>query len=748
MKKRAARQNASNTARPPLATAMGTAMGAASMLLVGGGGGIAHAQTSAQDAPQQITVTARKRTERAIDVPMSISVIGGGELADRGAIRLSEASVPNVVFLGPENNALPSFSVRGVQSQNRANIGFDSGIGVYVDGIYMGRSAAFNLETFDIERVEFLRGPQGTLFGKNSIAGAISVVTREPSKRFEGSASLDVGTDSLRRLSGYVSAPLGSEAVRGSVAVYSAKRDGYMKNLATGGTGGDENASSARVKLLFKPNAQLDITIAADYLKDTSVAPSAHIISGYGFVAGSDDLTSNIDLPAQANRTVQGVGGTVNYALGNGLTLTSISSMRKIDSNRTSDTDAGPLNIVASANIANQDQWSQELRIASSGSSALQYVAGVYLYAQKAEGSSKSSFGPAAPVLGAIRSTTGNTFGDIESKTAAVFGNVDWNLSDRLTLTGGLRYTREKKDLAYQQVVTFPAFLGSSIPLEVDSLSTSNVTPLLSARWRLDRDAIVYASYSKGFRSGGWNVDNITAGGPTNFKQTRFTDESMANFEVGAKGSLMGGMLNFSAAVFRMDYDDIQVTQQVQVLGGGGAVVGIVTNGGKARTQGAELEATLRPVAGLRLSGGIGYADAKYTDYVDVRTGVPVSFNGNKLNAAPRMNANATVAYTMPLSIGELTLRMDARHTDGYFNGRENLATQWLPGYDVFNARVSLASESGRWDVALYSNNMFDKRYIVSQGSAGFAAPIGAGTNQTVGYGRPRAYGIVGTLTF
>ncbi|MBC7939527.1 MAG: TonB-dependent receptor [Chitinophagaceae bacterium] len=727
---------------------MATAIGAASLLLAGGAAEVADAQTTAAPAAQQITISARKRSERAIDVPLSISVISGGELADRGAIRLSEAAVPNVVFLGPENNALPSFSIRGVQSQNRANIGFDSGIGVYVDGIYMGRSAAFNLETFDIERVEFLRGPQGTLFGKNSIAGAISVVTREPSTRLEGSASIELGSDSLRRLSGYVTSPLGSQAVRGSVAVYSAKRDGYMKNLTGGSAGGDEDADSARVKVLFKPSASLDITIAADYLKDKSVAPSAHIVSGYGFVAGSDDLTMNVDLPAQANRTVQGVGGTVNYDLGNGLALTSITSVRTIDSNRTSDTDAGPLNIVASANIADQDQWSQEVRIASTRPSALQYVAGIYLYEQKAQGSSKSTFGPAAPVLASIRGTTGNTFGDIDSKTAAVFGNADWNLGERLTLTGGLRYTREKKDLAYQQVVTFPAFLASSIPLEHDSLSTSNTTPLVSARWRLDRDAIVYATYSKGFRSGGWNVDNVAAGGPSNFRQTRFTDERMANYEVGAKASLMGGMLNFSAAAFRMDYDDIQVTQQVQVLGGGGAVVGIVTNGGQARTEGFEFEATWRPVTGLRLSGGVGYADAKYTDYVDTRSGAPVSFNGNKLNNAPRLNSNITVAYTLPLAIGALTLRMDARHTDDYFNGRENLESQRIPGYDLFNARVSLAGDSGRWDVALYSNNLFDKRYIVTQGSAGFAAPVGAGTNQTVGYGRPRAYGIVGTLTY
>jgi outer membrane receptor protein involved in Fe transport len=297
-------------------TPVAAAIGAVSLLMAGTGAAPAQAQTSAEPPTQQVTISARKRTERAIDVPLSISVITGGDLQDRGAIRLSDAQVPNVVFVGPENNALPSFSVRGVQSQNRNNIGFDSGIGVYVDGIYMGRSAAFNLETFDIERVEFLRGPQGTLFGKNSIAGAISVTTREPSRRFEGSGSIELGSANLRRISGYVSSPLGTEAVRGSVAVYSGKRDGYMNNLATGTKVGDEDVNSAKLKVLFKPGANLDITVAADYLKDKTVAPSSHIVSGYGFVADSGDLSSNVDLPALANRTVQGVGGTVNYDFG------------------------------------------------------------------------------------------------------------------------------------------------------------------------------------------------------------------------------------------------------------------------------------------------------------------------------------------------------------------------------------------------------------------------------------------------
>lgn len=698
---------------------------------------------------QQVTVTARKRTERAIDVPLSISVVGGEEIRDRGAARLSEVAVPNVTFFGVENNALPTFSIRGVQSQNRSNIGFDSGIGVYVDGVYMGRTTAFNQETFDIERVEFLRGPQGTLFGKNSIAGAVSVTTREPSKVFTASGSVDLGSLNQRRLAAYVSSPLGSPSALGSLSVYSGKRDGYVSNAATGTRLGDEDAAAVRGKVLLRPAKGLDVTLAVDHLDDKSVAASSKILTGYGAIAGSGDYDSNVDLPTSARRKVQGVGATVGYDLGNGLALTSITSVRKLLSRRTSDTDGGPLNIVASAVDNDQKQWSQELRIATTTPQTVEYVAGLYYYRQEVSSSSRSTFGPASG-LAAIRNTTGDTFGDIDTTTWAAFANVDFNLSPAVTLTGGLRYTNEKKDLEYQQVVTFPALLGTpNLPREKDSLSTSNVTPLASARWRLDRNAMVYATYSKGFRSGGWNVDNVATTAITSFKQTRFGDERMDNVEIGTRASLAGGMVSVGATGFLMKYHDLQVTQLVPVLGGGGAVVGIVTNGGDAKVKGAEVELTVRPTPGLRFTGSVGYTEARYTDYVDTtRAGVRLVFTGNRLNFSPRLTSTLSGVYTVPVGFGSVALRFDYSQNSDYYTSRENLASQLIPGKEVFNVRVTLMPNAGGWEVSLYGNNIKDERYIVSQGTGGFAVPVGTGVNTQVDYGRPRSYGIVASLTF
>ena len=713
----------------------------------------AHAQTTAApdavpEVLDSVIVTARKRPERVADVPLSISVVDAEEIKERGAYRLSEIPIPNVSFVGAENNALTNFSVRGIQTQNRSNIGFDSGVGVYVDGVFMGRAAAFNQETYDTSRVEFLRGPQGTLFGKNSIAGALSVTTLDPTPELTATGRADIGNDGLRRYSAYAASALGSDALLGSLSLYSGKRDGFVHNIATGSYDGDEDVLSGRTKFVILPMTGLRIAIAADYLKDKSVAPSATIVSGYGFVPNNNEYTSNSNTPTLANRTVKGTSATVTYDLNHGLALTSITSLRDLNTTRSSDTDAGPLSIVASSATSSQKQWSQEIRIGTTQKQFIEYVAGLYYYDQRASGSNVSTFGPSAPVFAPLRNTTGNTFGDINSKSYAGFGNADINLTDSLTATAGLRYTRERKDLAYQQVVNFPAFLASSIPLEHDSIATNNLSPMASLRYKLAANTMVYATFSKGFRSGGWNVDNITAGGPTTFKQTRFGDEKLDNYEVGTKTAFMDGRVSISADVFRMNYDNIQVTQLVPVLGGGGALVGLVTNGGKARSQGAELEATIRPIAGLRLSVGYGYTEAKYTDYVDRSGATTLSFNGNRLNYAPRSTANATASYRIGSDFGSTLLRLDYQYTNSYFTGRENTAAQLIPGFELFNARVSFLSVGERWQVDLYCNNLADKRYITSQGPAGFAAPIGAGTNQVVTYGRPRSYGIVGAYTF
>ncbi len=235
-----------------------------------------------------------------------------------------------------------------------------------------------------------------------------------------------------------------------------------------------------------------------------------------------------------------------------------------------------------------------------------------------------------------LRGACGDTFGEIKTKSIGFYGNTDVKLSDTITLTGGLRYTAEDKKLAYAQN-GFPG-LAPTLPLGRDTLNDEEVSPTASIRFEPLPELSFYGTVSKGFKSGGWNVDNITSAAVTSFAALRFNSESLWNYEIGVKGAFLDRRISFSAAVFQMDYSDIQVSKLEPVLGGGGALVAITTNAGQARIRGFEFETVVIPTDGLRLSGGVGYSDAKYRDYPDIVAGTPVNFAGNEAQQRPRMD--------------------------------------------------------------------------------------------------------------
>jgi len=727
-----------------LATLMGgTALfGAAPSLAQGTGG---------SELTADIIVTARKREESIIDVPISITVMSAEEIRARNATRIRDLgnSVPNVAFLGAEGNATTTFTVRGVTSQSRINVGFESGIGVYVDGVLVGRQIGFNQELYDVARVEFLRGPQGTLFGKNSITGAINVVTRQPSDELTADAELSYGSYNEFQARGYVSAPIVAGKAAFSVSGYYLKRDGFQQNLFDGTEVWNEDSRGARAKLLLTPTDNLRITIAGDTLDESNVTPGPVITSGYGFVPGNTRNT-NENVPGLSNRKVDGVSGTIELDTAFGATLTSITAYRELKSDRRNDTDAGPADVVASFIDQRQEQFSQELRISSNGTGRFGYVGGVYYYDSTVTSSSESCFGAIVNVPGFLRGRCGNTFGDINTKSMAIFGNADFKIIESLTVTGGIRYTVEDKRLAFQQV-GFP-FIAPSLPLGTDRLSDEDLSPTVTIRWQPSSDMSVYATASRGFKSGGWNVDNITSFAITSFSALQFQAESLWNYEIGFKASVLDRKLNFSGAIFQMDYSDLQVSKLEPVLGGGGALVAVTSNAGEARIRGFEAEATVTPLTGLLLSGGVGYADAKYTDYADtVRiAGVltPVNFAGNKLNGAPEWTVNASAQFDAPLADAlALSMRADFSHISSYFFTRENTAAQSIPGRSLVNGQIGIRGGDGKWDLFLFGRNLFDKQYLVSRGNGGFAFP-GIGTSTVEGYGAPRTIGVRGSIHF
>lgn len=681
----------------------------------------ALAQTeTAATSDADIVVTARRVTERLQDVPLSISVTTAEVIAERNSTRVSDlaATIPNLIITP---GTLSTITVRGITSQARVNPGFDSGVGVYIDGVVQGKLYTFDVPLYDAERVEFLRGPQGTLFGKNSIAGAISITTRNPSlERPEGNVELEYGDFDRRQVDAYVSVPV-SNTIAVSAGGFRLVRDGYVRNLFDGGRVANDDSYGGRAKILWQPSAMTRIIASADVLREDILSYDQEIESGYGGPTGRYE--TNVSTPTLAYRLIKGVSLTGEFETSFGATLTSITAYRTAKSRRETDTDGGPLNIVFSASGSDQKQFSQEVRLAGGIGDGIKYLLGAYLFRQDTENNSLSTFGPDTR-FGLIRGLTGNTFGDADTDSVAFFGSVDWTFVPTVTLTTGVRYTDEVKRLHYQQI-GFPVIGAPNLPLEFDKFSATDVSPTFTLRWQPSRSLMIYGTASKGFKSGGWNVDNITSGRITSFKALRFGDESVWNYEAGVKSQFADGRVTFNAAVYQQDYSDIQTPQLTPVLGGGGAVVSIVTNAAEARIRGFEAELSVKPMSMLTINGVVGYTDAKYRDYLDGT----LSFAGNRLPFAPKWTSNLSANLRVPVSDDlAFGVRGEWAYVASSFGDRENTALRQRPSLDTVNANVGVYTK--HFDLNVFVDNLLDDETVTLRSTGGFAAPVGTGTNQ------------------
>lgn len=691
---------------------------------------IAQEQTSsAQASPvlEEIIVTARKREESMQSVPVSISVIGAQEALDRGARRVRdlELATPNVVFTGNENNSLTSISVRGLQSQARQNVGTESGLGVYVDGVVQGRLTSFNQELPDIERVEFLRGPQGTLYGRNSTMGAINLITRQPDLD-SPQLAVNVRVAELNEKTGsvYGSLPL-SDKVAASLTLFSIQRDGFIRNVATGRKIGDDDTQGGRVKLLFQTTDWMKITVAGDALEDNSVGANPRSLTGSA--ATTEPYTTNVDEEPKSSRRVGGVSTTIEADVAGEHQFTSITAYRWANNDRSSDTDGTPVRSQTTFQVSDQDQFSQEVRLNSPGAGRLDYVVGAYFYWQGIYGST----------LGDLASLgKADIFGTIDTRSYAAFANVDYKIFEKLTLNAGIRYTHEKKNLDYQQTDTTGFF--PQLAREQDTQSDDDVSPMASLRYQHNDDLMAYVTVAQGYRSGGWNVEPQTSFRISSFKQLRFRSEKLLNYEVGFKSSWFGSRLMLNAAAFYIDYKDMQVSTRTELPApfAPGTFVTVVSNAAASRSKGAEVEFRAIPVNGLTVGGNFGYTDAKYTDY-DL-PGTTTTYNGKKLDRAPDYTVSGFGEYVLQLNAdrGSLAARVDYHHVGAYYTERTNDPRNETPSSDLFNARLTYLTSNGRVRIAAFAENVFDKEVITGQTSNV------SGTSRTVSYGRPRVAGV------
>ncbi len=633
----------------------------------------ALAQEAEDIAIEEILVTAQKRSESLQEVPIAISVFSSDSIDQTGVQELRDLTeyIPNVTITqGSDFGA--QINIRGVGANSR-NIGFDSRVGVYLDGVYLGQGPALNQDLVDLEQIEVLRGPQGTLFGKNTVAGAVSMISTKPSQEFEGSVTANVFNYDGLELKGVVNIPMG-DIVSARISYSTRTRDGYVKNVydpshvtptinivhpvagpifgiplcdTLGGSTppgcigkivgpdvdpntkkmvNDVDTQSYRAQLRITPNEKLDINIAVDGL-DSDRA----FINGEPF---TDTFGSTIDRFAPETnevsfsefswetREIFGANLNIDYALDNGYNFRSITAYRDTEMVHHHDTDASAIDFLFIDYTDAYEQTTQEFQWISPDDSKFKYVAGFYYYNQDSNSIRDAVTGNAGWLFNAPVEIGGGAYsnGDVETDSWAIFLNTSYDFNDQWRLGVGFRYSDETKDVVWHLDGTRSgAFgIGSTAPGGyIDSDSYTNFAPMISLGYALGDNTNIYGKYSTGFKSGGFNLDYITqddleAG-------IIFDEETVDSYELGLKSTFLDGRLQLNAAAFIADYQDYQVNQFFDLgfdEATGAQLTSIrITNAAEVDTSGLELEVTFNVTADLTLFGSLGLLDATFADF-------------------------------------------------------------------------------------------------------------------------------------
>jgi iron complex outermembrane receptor protein len=723
----------------------------------------AYAQT-AQSAPEgaleEVVVTARKREESLQTTPISVTAFTGQALAERGIDTTKDlgAFTPNLVANNGSsvsgNNSAGSFFIRGI-GQIDFTLNTDPGVGLYVDEVYIARAIGSVMELLDLAGVEVLRGPQGTLFGRNTIGGAILLRSEPPADEFGADVELELGSDNLRR--GKVSANLPvSDTFLTRVSASYTQRDGFVRRIADGIELGDTDALAARFAARWIPSD----TVTADLVFDGSrhreespptIATALDGTSQFGqfhnaVIAGpqclpppgsltnpacfnSQFLTGNSYSTHGTQRSQSDLdawGGSLTVAVepSDALRFKSITAYRNTEAIGFRDGDSTPHTISQTEDTWDHDQFSQELQIAGTQlAGALDWIVGLYYFEEQGTNINLVNFAPIFIQSG----------GSVDNDSTALFGQATWRATDALSVTAGLRYTDETKRFDPDQFLIedrnpdpaqrLPPGTPLVPPVEVATAITET-TPYLNLAYQWTDDVMTYATYSEGFKSGGFTQRVF----PPLPATPSFRPEFVKSYEVGAKVTALDQRLRFNAAAFFTDYTDLQVL----------ALIGpapTTQNAAQAEIRGFEVELTARPVAQLSLEAAVGYVDAEYTAIGAQVIGLSVD---SKFAQIPEWTGSAAVAYRFDLGSGaQLTPRVDWSYHSDVFMDALNTRPEFQPAYDLLSASLTWRSAGDHWQVRLAGTNLTDERYF----TAGFADLPVAGVAEVV-LARPRSWSL------
>lgn len=700
------------------------------------GSGVAMGQESekATFGLEEIVVTAQKRAESLQDVPIAISAFNESNLEAIKAVTIDDivSRTPNFT-LTRFNIAEPQYYIRGVGSSSDSAAA-DPTVAVFLDEVYVGRGSSASFEFFDLERVEVLRGPQGTLYGRNTSGGAINIITRKPSHDLEAKATATYGNYDAIEAAGMINAPLGDKvAARATVSYRS--HDGYSRNIVTGEDLADEENISGRLQFLIEPSDSLKVLVSGDYSKDETSgnarvpfpvnddSPVRDIVRGI-YPEDMDIRQSYANPDTFQDREVWGLLGRVDYEAGYG-TWTSITSYRETDVSWFEDVSLlpAPFPLTQDDDIADEtsNQFTQEIRLSAPAEAEVQWLIGAYFFDESVDRNERFRFGfTFAPAIdGDV------TFiQDVSSKSYAGFGQVTYPLSDALSVTAGLRYTYDKKDVRQVAINNlpgdptpgFPLFPGQ--PYDVTAKdSWDDFTGRIGFEYKTADGQLIYALVSRGYKSGQFPSQANTLAAAT----TALAPEKVWNYEGGVKTDWLDNHLRVNASVFYVDYTDLQLFRLDESLR-------LETFNADAKIFGVEGEFVVVPAAGVEFGGNLAYLDTK------VKTTSIGLYADNALPRSPKWQYNIYGSFSFDAPGGTVTARGDYSWTDDYFHEIQNSPVSLINSYGLLDARLTYALEEQGIDISVWGKNLTNKDYrshVIEFLGVGFSL-----------FGAPRTYGL------
>ena len=736
-----------------------------------------------------ILVTARRREETLLDVPIAITTFSGAQLNQSGAADITDIGnyTPNVTLEVSRgtSSTLTAF-IRGIGQQDPV-AGFEAGVGIYLDDVYLNRPQAAVLDIYEVERIEVLRGPQGTLYGRNTIGGAIKYVTKRLSD--DPTATLRGSYGSYNQADGIISGsvPLFDGKVKIGGAIARLSRDGFGTNLTTGEENYNKDIWAGRGTLEIEPSTEAFFRITGDYTQDSTNARGGHrlipgIVSRTPVLANVFDTRGGLNSPAQDVKAF-GISGFGEVRPTDWLTFRSITAYRQDDSSTPIDFDALPAVDVDVPAFYNNKQFSQEVQfLVNTG--GFNGLLGLYYL----DASSRTVFDVRLP-----NTVTALTFGNVRTDTAAIFGDFSYDFNEMFSISAGGRYTWDDRRSQIQRNVYLgasPFFGGTSNPIvrQTDfrgKLSFKAFTPRVSVSFKPNANNNFYASYAEGFKGGGFDPRGVGTAAPDLngngingaggdqadiFSFLSFDPEDVRTYEIGYKGSLFDRRLNIAISAFHSDYQNVQIPGSVGVVVGGiQTFAGITTNAARAQLRGIELEGNAVLAKNLGVSGGrlvlawtAGYLDAKYKSYIDARGLQVAGFRA--VQNTPDWTASGSISYDVPINDGSLNLSAAVSYRGDSQQFEVPTAMLDQPGFALFDANA-VWTVNKTFSIGVHGRNLFDKRYIVAgynflsanadtgvfnrnAMTGNFISTLGADGILTAYYGNPRQVNVTAQVKF